>query len=342
MDDPHHDRDCKRQDPQRGGTVGARSERADQQVDGETRHQRGDQLLSVVEALEQLHQQPEATEQDQPGAEGQCPSTYQQEQGAHQDHRGDEDRSNPGHHGEVAGLHTRDVGRLHETNAGPVHVLEEESKLRRCHRRRQHRGQQWAETRRWIIVEPYGPQGPGENQQRSDQQQQMRRREQGIDRHLDPEDDVPEHVPDRAGHEYDDTGDRGPVTDRDRPGQRRRPGPISDHQPGEPEGHGQEPRVEDGMPRCEERLRGIEVAVGIPIHESAKGEPGAEDHRDKVFTPGGAMRSRVRSGRPAGRGSHVTTHSGAMRVRPRPTPGQTGPGDGWPNTWPGSGRSRSR
>ena len=34
----------------------------------------GDQLLSVVEALEQLHQEPETTEQSKPGAEGQHPS----------------------------------------------------------------------------------------------------------------------------------------------------------------------------------------------------------------------------------------------------------------------------
>ena len=69
------------------GRSGARSERSDQQVDGETRQHRGDQLLWVVESLEQLHQQPETTEQNHPGAEGQHPSPHEKEKGAHEDRR---------------------------------------------------------------------------------------------------------------------------------------------------------------------------------------------------------------------------------------------------------------
>ena len=60
--------------------------------------------------------------------------------------------------------------------------------------------------------------------------------------------------------------------------------------------------------------------------------------RDKVFTPGGAMHFHVRSGRPAE--ETFSCHHPFWRdaVRPRPTPGQTGPEDGSYNTWPGSGQ----
>lgn len=70
--------------------------------------------------------------------------------------------------------------------------------------------------------------------------------------------------------------------------------------------------------------------MGKPIHESPEGEPRGEDHSDQVFAPGGAMRSRTRLVGPPGRGSHFTSHSGAMRVRPRPTVGRTGPETGRP------------
>jgi hypothetical protein len=110
----------------------------------------------------------------------------------------------------------------------------------------------------------------------------MTRADESFDAVLDPEDHVPQHVG-HTGNQEDEHADEGqPVADRQggRPGRSPARVPVEDR--GERASTGDEARVENRVPRGEERLELRHVDVRPPVEVEAAEEPGAERHHQPV------------------------------------------------------------